>query len=901
MKIVFDPNQDYQKQAVDSVIKLFNDQPIVQSEYTISPAAGSLAFSEKGVANKLVISSDAVKNNLKSVQTINSISKVDSELFFVKYSDQKDEETTTEITAPFYNFTVEMETGTGKTYVYIRTIFELNKVYGFKKFVIVVPSVPIREGVLKNLEITEEHFKQIYNNVPFDYFVYDSSKVSQLRGFASSNNIQILVISIDSFTKDINIINNPNDKLNGLKPIEFIQNTNPIVIMDEPQNMETDIRKKAIHNLNPLFTLRYSATHKYLYNLIYSLNPVAAYDLGLVKQIVVDSVYSYDEYNNAYINLIDTKATKTTVSAKVEIFYNKENTAVKKKINVKNGDDLYELSNNREIYKEGYIINEIDVSNNSVTFSKGLTVQSGRPSGSYSDDIMKFQVQQAIEEHLKKELRFKEKGIKVLSLFFIDKVANYRFYDENGNTQKGKFAEWFEEIYDSLSKKKIYDTLSFPNVEKVHNGYFAQDKNGKFKDSSETRETIADVDTYSLIMKEKERLLDINEPLKFIFSHSALREGWDNPNVFQICTLNETESKMKKRQEIGRGMRLPVDQNGERIFDKSINQLTIIANESYDDFAKNLQKEYEDDCNVNFEGRIKNNRDRVEVKYKKGLELDDKFKAIWDKIKHKTFYKVEYSSSELTKAASKKISEMPQIRKPTLVAEKHKIIIDDKGVDSQLAGISKIEIENNDFKIPDILTYIQNHTNLTRITISEILKQSKRLNDIFVNPQLFIESVTTIIKDTLIDFLIDGIEYHKIGDKFYEMHLFEDKQAFKDSLLYELKNNSNTIHDNYIQLDSNIEMKFAEDCEENENVEMYFKLPFWFKINTPIGTYNPDWALIYKNDEKVYFVAETKDVAEADKVDNLRIDEQRKIKCARKHFEKFEDVKYKVVKDIGQL
>lgn len=907
MKLTFDPNQEYQKKAVDAVISLFKGQSIVSSDFELSSKTGSLSFSEKGVANKLSVTYKDVLENLQEVQ-LNYLKpsqgdyfKLDDQLYFLKYMNGR-EEYPEEISTPIYNFTVEMETGTGKTYVYLRTIFELNRVYGYKKFVIVVPSVAIREGVYKSLQITEDHLKSLYNNTPYNYYLYESAKVSQLRNFAVSNTIQILVINIDSFTKDINVINNPNDRLSGLKPIEFIQNTNPIVIMDEPQNMETDIRKKGIHNLNPLFTLRYSATHKYLYNLIYSLNPVTAYDEGLVKHIEVDSIYSKDEFNNAYVNLISASSTRTRTSAKIEIFVNQENTADKKKISVKNGDDLYEKSNQREIYKNGYIVNEIDITNQSIKFANGLMVSKGFPLGAYTDEIMKYQLEQTIEEHLKKELKLKPKGIKVLSLFFIDKVANYREYDDEGNPLKGKFAKWFEEIYQKYSTNNNFSTLDLPASHLVHNGYFSQDRNGRLKDSSENRETVADFDTYSLIMKEKERLLEFNEPLRFIFSHSALREGWDNPNVFQICTLNETQSKMKKRQEIGRGMRLPVNQSGERVFDRDINRLTVVANESYDDFAKNLQKELEDDCNVKFEGRIKNKRDRITISYKKGFQLDERFKEIWERIKYKTNYRVNYETTSLIEKASKKIKEMPAIRKPTLYAEKRLVEFGKEGIEQNLTGISTKIVEDDIFVIPDILGYIQNRIHITRSTIAEILKSSNRLKDVFINPQLFLENITRIIQETLNEFLIDGIEYHKIGDKYYDMLLFQETTAYKDSLIYELKNNSNTIHEKYIPLDSvSVEYKFAEDCEKNENIEMYFKLPYWFKINTPLGSYNPDWAIIYKNSQKIYFVAETKDVEQKDTIDRLRPDEQGKIKCARVHFKEFADVNYHVVKDHLQL
>ena len=371
------------------------------------------------------------------------------------------------------NFSIEMETGTGKTYVYLRTVYELNKLYGFKKFVIVVPSVAIREGVLKNLQITHEHFQSLYDKTSINFSIYDSKKVSTLRGFSSGNAIQILVINIDSFAKDENIINKPNDKLTGKKPIEFIQSTRPILIVDEPQNMETDIRKKAIENLVPLCTLRYSATHTNLYNLMYSLNPVKAYDLGLVKQIEVDSVMSENAMNEAFIQVENINATSTRVTAKIKIDCNTNTGVQKKYFTVRSGADLYELSSKREIYKDGFIVDEVDAGNQTITLTNGVMLSTGETQGGMNDEVMKFMIQKTVEEHLKKEKIFKGKGVKVLSLFFIDKVKNYRDYDTAGKVLSGKFAQWFEEIYQAEILKR---GLTSPSVNEVHNGYFSDRK-----------------------------------------------------------------------------------------------------------------------------------------------------------------------------------------------------------------------------------------------------------------------------------------------------------------------------------------------------------------------------------------------------------------------------------------
>ena len=481
MKLTFESNLNYQQDAIKSITDLFEGQPLEDSILEFNLKEEGTLNLINGVSNNLILSEEQILTNLQTIQANNEI----------KISDKLDG----------MHFSVEMETGTGKTYVYLRTIYELNKLYGFKKFVIVVPSVAIREGVLKNLEITHEHFQTLYDNVPVNFQVYDSTKVSTLRGFATTNNIEVLVINIDSFAKDENIINKPNDKLNGQKPVEFIQATHPIVIVDEPQNMETEKRIAAIENLKALCTLRYSATHRNQYNLTYSLNPVKAYDLGLVKQIEVDSIIEENAYNDAFVSVESITATKTKVTAKVSINSNENGGVKKKTITVKVGDDLYKLSNEREIYSDGYIIEEIDVVNQCISFSNGNLLYKGDSQGGLTDEVMKFQIRKTIEEHLKKEKRLNKLGIKVLSLFFIDKVANYRSYDATGNPVKGKFAEWFEEIYQEYISKPAFKELDKFSVEETHNGYFSQDSKGKVKDTS--GETKADDDTYSLIMKDK--------------------------------------------------------------------------------------------------------------------------------------------------------------------------------------------------------------------------------------------------------------------------------------------------------------------------------------------------------------------------------------------------------------
>lgn len=881
MKLTFEPNLSYQQEAVQAVVNLFDGQTQEDSICLYGLGQQQTCLID-GIGNRLVLSEEQVLKNVRKVQEQNDV------LLSEKLEGM--------------NFSVEMETGTGKTYVYLRTIYELNKKYGFKKFVIVVPSVAIREGVLKNLQITHEHFQTLYDNNPIRFYVYDRNKISQLRGFAAGDNIEVLVINIDSFAKDENVINKPNDKVNGQVPIKFIQAANPIVIVDEPQNMESEKRATAIANLHPLCTFRYSATHRNFYNLIYSLNPIKAYDLGLVKQIEVDSVFEENSLNGAYIALESITVSKTRISAKVTIDVNDKGGVKRKAVSVKVGSDLYALSNEREIYRNGYIVEELDAVDGCISFSNGNILYQGERKDDLNDEIIKFQIRRTIEEHLRKELKLNKLGIKVLSLFFIDRVANYRSYDNTGNQEKGKFALWFEEIYKELISKPAYQSLNKYSVESTHNGYFSQDKKGRAKDTS--GETQTDDDTYNLIMKDKETLLDMNNPLRFIFSHTALREGWDNPNVFQICTLNETKSEVKKRQEIGRGLRLAVNQEGVRCYDKNINRLTVVANESYQDFAKALQTELQEECGVDFSGRIKPKKDRVRVKYKKGFEVDPMFLAIWEKLKAKTTYRVKYDTDNLIQKASEEIKNMPAIVAPAIRSVKTEVVITEEGISTEYKG-DRVSAHTSNHIIPNVLDYVMNRTELTRYTIFQILTKSGRLDELAINPQLFMDTVVDKIKRVLQDLMIDGIEYRQIAGSSYEMRLFEEQELeiYLNDFTFKVANRDKTIYDEYVPLDSSVENRFAHDCETSEQVKYYFKLPDWFKIPTPIGNYyNPDWAVVFEDDKRIYFVAETKDTGTSVvDLDKLRKTEKQKIHCGMAHFKQFDDLEYKVVSKVSDL
>ena len=857
---------DYQTHAIQAAVDLFIGQPNQQTEFGLK-AQNDMRF----VANlPLQINDEQLQQNLVKQQN--------------KFNFYR-----TLIGEQGRNFTVEMETGTGKTYVYLRTIFELNRQYGWQKFVIVVPSVPIREGVLHTLETTRSHFATLFDNPSVNpKYEYKSNQLSRLKAFATGNHIEILVMNIDAFAKESNVINTLNES--GDAPIRYIQNVNPIVIIDEPQNMETDIRRHAIASLNPLFTLRYSATHKNAYNPIFRLNPVQAYELGLVKQIEVDSVLADNDVNGAYVALKEINAGAKSWSAKVEILVN-DKSMKKKIVTIKQNQDLFDLSKQNEAYRIGYILEGMNVEEQQIQFSGGLKVTKGVDNSLLKDDIQKMQIRRTIEEHLRKEKILNPLGIKVLSLFFIDKVDNYR--------NDGKFYQWFEEIYRELAHGK--DPVG------VHEGYFSKDKKGVLKDTNGT--TQADNDTYHLIMRDKETLLSLDKPLRFIFSHSALREGWDNPNVFQICTLNDTHSEIKKRQEIGRGLRLPVNQLGVRSHERDKNILTVIANESYEEFATKLQREIEEDCGVSFDkGQIKNKLDRKYVRYRKDFSQHPEFAAIWERIKHQTTYRVNFSQDELIESAVKNLVKMPRIDEVKIRHEKVAFAINEKGVTTEYRSSNQVTSKTH-WDIPDVLGELQKKTGLTRQTICHILQKSKRLSEIYHNPQRFIDLVAEKINEALSQIMADGVEYHRIDDRTYEMTLFKDFEFYLNQYSFSVSKQSKTIYEGYIALDSNTENTFAHHCESSEDVEFYFKLPKNFKIPTPLGNYNPDWAVVFKGQNKVYFVAETKNTGKGIQrgVDEGKLDisEQMKITYARKNFEylhkDYDDLEYRVVQSVDEL
>ena len=606
MKLHFEDNLDYQKAAIEAVADLFRGQDINRTEFTVSKlvnpsgqtALPGMEESTLGIGNRLQLLDDELLENLGDIQLRNGLRPSDS--------------------LASGDFTVEMETGTGKTYVYLRTIFELNKRYGFTKFMIVVPSVAIKEGVYKTLQITRDHFENLYPNAKgYEYFLYDSRKLGQVRNYATSPNIQIMVVTVGAINKkDVNNLYKDSEKTDGEKPIDLVRATHPIIIVDEPQSVDGGLKgqgKKALDAMNPLCTLRYSATHADKHHMLYRLDAVDAYERELVKQIEVASLEIEGGHNKAYLKLLSTHNNRGSIAAKVEVDIAQRKKVRRTVMTVEDGDDL-EQETGRAIYENCRIGTitcgksnqsmEISVPGGEFTLHPGDEVGGVNP-----DDLKRLMIRRTIKEHLDKEMRFaaQKRDVKVLSLFFIDSVKYYRQYDEDGNEVKGKYALMFEEEYRKLAKQPDYQTL-FEKIDldidasEVHNGYFSIDKKGGWTETAENNQANRDnaERAYNLIMKEKETLLSFESKLKFIFSHSALREGWDNPNVFQICALRDMSTERERRQTIGRGLRLCINQEGHRLRGFDINTLTVIATESYEQFAENLQKEIEKDTGIRF-------------------------------------------------------------------------------------------------------------------------------------------------------------------------------------------------------------------------------------------------------------------------------------------------------------
>ena len=986
MKLRFDPNLDFQLQAIDSVCDLFRGQEICETEFSVTRGSSirhvQIDFMENdlGIGNRLTLLNEEILNNLNEIQLRNGLPR--SEVL-----DSGD-------------FTVEMETGTGKTYVYLRTIFELNKRHGFTKFAIVVPSVAIKEGVYKSIQMTDDHFRALYSGVPFEYFLYDSAKLGQVRNFATSPHIQIMVITVGAINKkNVNSLYKDNEKTCGEKPINLIQATRPILIVDEPQSVDGGLAgrgKEALDFMHPLCTLRYSATHIDKHHMVYRLDAIDAYERKLVKQIEVASATVEDAQNRPYVRLISTTNKRGVISAKVELDVEKGERVRRVEVTVRDGDNL-EQTTGRSIYRD-FLIGEIRVG-----AERGF-VELRSPCGehflhvgeSWGDvdisAVQRLMIRRTIREHLDKEKRLHPHGIKVLSLFFIDSVERYRRYDRSGNAEKGDYALMFEEEYRRLMRHPDYQSMHqemdpTTTAEEIHNGYFSIDKKGSWTDTVENNQTNRDSAerAYNLIMREKEKLLSLDEPLKFIFSHSALREGWDNPNVFQICALREIQTERERRQTIGRGLRLCVNQDGERLCGFEFNTLTVIARESYESFAENLQREIEKETGIRFgvidphqfaqipvvgtngemtvlgfnksrnlfdylqekglidaRGNILNSLrdaikddslrlpeeyaaqhaeiisvlwkfagrleikcadDRLTVRPRRALLDSAEFKSLWDRIKHKTTYRVTFDNDAMLQNATAALRDSGVVSRNRLQWRKADIAIGQIGVETtEISRATSIVFEEVEFDLPDLLTELQNRTQLTRRSIYKILINSGRLNDFKRNPQQFIEIATQAINECKQRALVDGIKYQRLGDNMsYAQELFEN-----DELTGYLKNMiaaDKSIYEKVIY-ESNIEARFAADLEKNTAVKLYTKLPIWFKVPTPLGNYSPDWAVLINTEEgeRLYLVVETKGSTYSN---DLRLTESAKIKCSKAHFKALaaseNPAHYEVVTNFDEL
>lgn len=967
MAFKFNPNLDYQNDAVQAVAELFKGQESIYSNFTIYDPikypiqmvmGGGIEESEIGIANSLALDEEDIVNNLRDTQRKNHLKEYTGKL-------EKNN----------LNIAVEMETGTGKTYVYIKTIMELHRQYGFKKYIILVPSVAIREGVLSSLKMLKEHFEYHYDGDSYHYFQYSSDRLNELLGFARSDKIEIMVMTIQSFDSDNKVLNSRSqkhlEKTNGVKPIDVVNRTNPIVIIDEPQTTSnSQQRKKYISALNPLCTLQYSATHKDNKDVhkVYRLTAIDAYIKKLVKEIEVASVIPKNDHNYAYVRLVEVKAAKTKITASVELdARDKETSEVTRKVvkNVKPHDDLYDLSGERQIYSN-MRIDKMTVQPQMSIEINGKEIFAGGVINSFDEDLLKrTQIRKTIIEHFEKEKRLNPKGIKVLSLFFIDKVANYRSWD--GDTQvDGKFLTWFEEEYQEIAKKyaDCEDIVGIKeSVNRVHQAYFAEDNKKHFKNTK--GDSADDIRAYESIMSDKEYLLSFENPIRFIFSHSALREGWDNPNVFQICTLNEnSKSNEKKRQEIGRGLRLCVTQDGDRVYGFETNTLTVMANQSYEDFAKQLQTETEKDggfkfgsiehisfsgipltasekenmtiqeseilyshCQnkgyIDYQGKIteklkkdllnsavelptefieyeydiidyfkkvcsnlniKNKENIVSYRQNKRVISDNPcFIELWNRIKDKTKYSVEYDSTSLITACSNKISEKLKVDGIEVEYTKSKIMKNTTGIEGQMIHIDVEYIDSRSRFLPDIISFLQNTTNLTRRTVMEILKQSGTLYMFYINPQRYMTDVSELINDVIVAFVLQGIKYTKIEEQeFYIQEVFPDEELTGD-LVSELVKSDRSVYE-YNRYDSDVERDFAKALQADESVVVYTKLPTKkFVVPTPIGEYTPDWAVVINKNgsQKLYFVVETKGTT---KIEELRGKEGLKVRFGEKRF-----------------
>ena len=1002
--------QKFQRDAAQAVVDVFAGQPYgtpsymidrgMEYQYSVTDDMDFTGWNNMKIVPEL--SDNVVLEHIQKVQRTNQI----------KQSEKLEGK---------YNLTIEMETGVGKTYTYIKTMYELNKHYGWSKFIVVVPSIAIREGVYKTFQMTQEHFAEEYGK-KVRFFIYDSKQLTEIDRFASDSSINVMIINSQAFNargKDARRIYMKLDEFRSRRPIDIIAKTNPIVIIDEPQSVECKKTKKNLEEFNPLMTLRYSATHKSdsIYNMIYRLDAMEAYNKKLVKKISVKGITETgSSATTGYVYLQSINLSKADPTATIQFDVKRANGVKKVTKTVGIGFNLYDNSGELQEYKDGFVVKFIDGRDDSIEFLNGTKLFAGDVIGKYDEEhLRRIQIRETILSHIERERQLYYKGIKVLSLFFIDEVANYRVYDENGNQTNGIYANMFEEEYkdviDNMQREmgdeEYFKYLESISAEDTHAGYFSIDKKGRMTDSklnNKKEKTSDDIDAYDLIMKNKELLLERDpkkSPVRFIFSHSALREGWDNPNVFQICTLKQSGSDVRKRQEVGRGLRLCVNQDGERMDVNAlgadvhnINVLTVIASESYDQFAKGLQTEIAEavadrprkvDRNLFIGQKIVDNKgvdyyiddemaddiqysliienyidskgqltekyyedektdnirlsESLEV-YSKGianilksvydanammpedarknnieLHVDQdkmampEFKELWNKINSKSVYVVDFDSDELVKKAIDELDAKLRVAKIRITVQSGSMDkIDSK---EQIAEGEAMKLENtkeygSSASVSNSVTYdlvgkIVEATGLTRKDIVKILTGIKptTFKQFKHNPEEFIIKAGNLINEQKATAIIEHITYNLVDEK-YDTDIFTEP-TIKGKLGKNAMKANRHLYD-HIVYDSTNEKEFAEKLDTCEDVAVYVKLPNGFYINTPVGHYNPDWAISFKKGtvKHIYFVAETKGSMDTMQLKEM---ESSKIHCAREHFKAIssDSVKYDVVHTYEDL
>lgn len=986
MKLQF-KHQQYQLDAVNAVADCFNGEPFRSMQHYFSQKADfqrQQSLDEAFANPQFVLKPEQLLANIQQIQLGKNLPKSDRLVGS---------------TALPINLDIEMETGTGKTYCYIRTIFELNRRYGWSKFIIVVPSVAIREGVKKSFEVTADHFQQDYGKKA-RFFIYNSKRLHELDAFAADSQINVMIINIQAFNatgKDNRRIYEELDSFQSRTPIEVIAQTRPILILDEPQKMEGKKTLDALAKFNPLFTLRYSATHKTEHNKVYRLDAVDAFNQKLVKKIAVKGITIRGLTGvSSYLYLQEIEISKNAPVAVVELEQKRASGEIKRKIcKIKKGDNLFTLSKGLAEY-QNWVVSEIDARADKVHFLNGVEIAVGEALGDVTEEMLRrIQIRETIKAHFEKERTLFAQGIKTLSLFFIDEVAKYRDYEQAD--EKGDYARIFEQEYEGIKAELLAepylnrdyaDYLQRISAGATHNGYFSIDKKSKrltdpsVKTRGEDAGLSDDTDAYDLILKDKEKLLSFDEPTRFIFSHSALREGWDNPNVFTICLLKHSDNNVSRRQEVGRGLRLAVNHKGERQDNPNtvhhINELTVVANESYLDFVKGLQSEISETLSrpktidmaffagksveidgekITFDNEIaeeiyiqlrqngfidkktKTLTADYDLANEKGdLGLSDElqlyqpaiiallggkvviengnkrktnrlnanferkeFQALWQKIHHKAIYQVDFDSQELITNCVAELDRHLNVTPLTYTVQ--------RGEQTKLDEFKLEESQTEHYKVAfqskvkyDLIGSVAKNCNLTRKTVMSIL--GKIQPAIFAkfaqNPEQFISEASRLIKEQLATVFIDKLSYHTT-DEVFDAALFTAEQTLSDfsKVVTGLKKH---IYD-YVAVDSQgIERDFVQALDVENDVVVYAKLPKGFAIPTPVGDYNPDWAVSFKEGtvKHIYFIAETKGSMSSME---LRGTEKIKTECARKFFSKMsqDSVKYDVVKDFDGL